>query len=657
MCDGKACDTCAKNGCTTTNDEKANAMKVYQAQISGGPSGMFSFSGKDIPNTEDIKSAIDKLFSDNGWKDVPTMITPAPDPGDVPQRVPDFVVPEDKLLVWLATLMYKPLPVEIPGATLNTTLTNSRIGVWTNATTAYVAFRGTDIAASDRAGDLLDDLAIATGVGCDISIVAAGVQVVTALYNTGYNDIQLAGHSLGGRGALCCGSFPGISKVVVINAAAPFVNLLVIGPGEEKATHYHIFGDLISSHLQGAKNVRVRVGIEQFSQRNNSAAVIMMETLYQVNWLDPYYHSTDRFLAQDYWQYSTPQEEQDSLEKFFFDSNRAALELLSLLTSTAGLPFAALIKTRICQNVIPGAQKFRYCVIETSVAQTILNIIMKALGFIAGGIAGFITGGPGKVIGGASAGAEAASGNLGPLTKLLFPGLDKLTALAQGMVRDLVTIIFNAHHPKDVNIEDIKVQIIDTIGPRLPQIGGPEEIPIPGMDSSTTMKGNSYLENRILMYLRSPKDLSSTGLQKSFLTIPEFNLDNKLDNQLDADGERLPLVNSIKNTVKTIVNKKAEQVKSAVKDKVTSTIKSKTDKVKQIIKEKAYAALPEKVKSIGKQVNDAIPEPVKKAIRDKVTKKKDELVQKYKAKAKTALENSVKSVKSRITKKIKGKNV
>lgn len=507
MCDGKACDTCAKNGCDTLPSKTTT-------------SGMFSFSGKDTPNTETMKSGIDKNFATSAE---PIPIVPSPAPGDVPQNIATFVMPQDKYLVWLATLMYKPLPIEIPGATLNTSLTTNRIGVWTNATTAYVAFRGTAVFASEGIQDLLDDLNIANGANCDISLVSEGSQIITDLHNTGYNDIQLAGHSLGGRGALCCGGLPGVTKVVVINAAAPFLNLELIGPGEEKATHYHIFGDLISSHLIGARHIRVRVGYEQVQK---------------VNWLNPYYHDKARFLTTDYWTYSTPQEEQDSLEYYFLDYQLAPLELISLLTSTAGLPFVVLVKTRICRNPIPGAKKSSYCIAnESNVEKTIVDLIIKFLAYVAGGIVGFYAGGPTSIDTGGRAGIEASRGNFGPLITLVFPELLELSAPAQKLLREILEFLFKSKQPKS-NPEEIKVDILDIIGPRLPQIGGPKEIFI--------SNNNSTLENRIYYYLSTPKYYNGNGLEKTLVKIPEFTLDNRIDTELEADNETLPQI-KVKN--------------------------------------------------------------------------------------------------------------
>lgn len=544
MCGREPCETCDKGEC-----EKPMVIQRPDDPTIQGYN--YDFSGNDVRLVEEYRQQLLKQMTDKGWRLAPITIVPSPDPGDVPQRVPSFVEPQDKLLVWLATLMYKPLPMEIPGATLNEKYTSSRIGVWTSPLIAYVAFRGTDVSASDRGGDLLDDLAIATGATCDVSITVAGVEAITRLYNEGFTNIQLCGHSLGGRGALCCGSLPGVTKVVVINAAAPFLQLVEVGPGEEKATHYHIFGDLISSHLQGARNVRVRVGVEQYTQRNNK--MIGKEELYQVNWLDPYYHSTDRFLNQDYWEYSTPQEEQDSLETFFFSTERGAIELLSILTSTVGFPFAALIKTKICENLVPGAKKYRFCNAETSVMQQIINSIMKALGAIIGGIVGFLTSGtPDGAVEGARVGMAATSGNLGPLVEKVLPGFSTLSKKAQGLILDIFTIFKNLDRKSNPGIDEIKHRVIDIVGPRLPVINNPplptEQETVETFDTNKPSIVFTYQDMQRLFGAKARKVAARVEkkIENNFAKV-EF----KINTILKPDGEKLPIVKDrLKKTLK-----------------------------------------------------------------------------------------------------------
>jgi len=71
-------------------------------------------------------------------------------------------------------------------------------------------------------------------------------------------DVVFVGHSLGGAAALLLGiKFP-FSRVVAYNAVAASTNPTLMGPGE-KAIHYHVVGDIISSHMSEAAARIIRV--------------------------------------------------------------------------------------------------------------------------------------------------------------------------------------------------------------------------------------------------------------------------------------------------------------------------------------------------------------------------------------------------------------
>jgi pimeloyl-ACP methyl ester carboxylesterase len=73
-------------------------------------------------------------------------------------------------------------------------------------------------------------------------------------------DVVFVGHSLGGAAAMLLGlKFP-FARVVAYNAVAAATNPMLHGPGE-KAIHYHVVGDLISSHMSpsAARIIRVKL--------------------------------------------------------------------------------------------------------------------------------------------------------------------------------------------------------------------------------------------------------------------------------------------------------------------------------------------------------------------------------------------------------------
>lgn len=67
------------------------------------------------------------------------------------------------------------------------------------------------------------------------------------------NKIRIGGHSLGGRAAACLGVEFNVARVVLFNAAAPATNPLRTGLGPDRQIHYHIGGDLISTHSDPSK--------------------------------------------------------------------------------------------------------------------------------------------------------------------------------------------------------------------------------------------------------------------------------------------------------------------------------------------------------------------------------------------------------------------
>lgn len=150
-----------------------------------------------------------------------------------------------------------------------------RIGVWWNPVKNHfiVGCRATGIGASGAMEDLKDDR-ILGGLGkghipaCDLNIVKEGKGIIEKLL-VKYQPSQLllAGYSLGGAAALCLGTlFPGVT-VVSFLGGAPATRPVLQGPGPGRATHYHIVGDLVSSHVDpaAARIIRVDKGYHEFS--------------------------------------------------------------------------------------------------------------------------------------------------------------------------------------------------------------------------------------------------------------------------------------------------------------------------------------------------------------------------------------------------------
>lgn len=131
-----------------------------------------------------------------------------------------------------------------------------RYGIWKNEQQVIVALRGTSFNTTSVIKDIMDDKNIAFANGCELSLVN---EVASKIPQDTF--VVFTGHSLGGRAALCLAEKISNSRAVSFNGGAPPTNPVRSGPGPGRAIHYHIEGDLISSHMtpEAAEVVRVRL--------------------------------------------------------------------------------------------------------------------------------------------------------------------------------------------------------------------------------------------------------------------------------------------------------------------------------------------------------------------------------------------------------------
>lgn len=133
---------------------------------------------------------------------------------------------------------------------------------------------------------------------CDLSLVeeaARNVDRITAGYDGDDLFFVFVGHSLGGAAAQCLAGKKPNSRSIAFNGGAAATNPVLEGPGPSRATFYHIFGDMISTHMspQAAKVVRV-------AKKDKGFGVL-------------YPHSSARFLARDgFWEYATADQEDEA---------------------------------------------------------------------------------------------------------------------------------------------------------------------------------------------------------------------------------------------------------------------------------------------------------------------------------------------------------
>jgi hypothetical protein len=321
-----------------------------------------------------------------------------PNPGGLPVVNGGFK-PQDRLAAALAISMYEPNPVyEAAGFSLMGY--SPHVSSWTQGETAMVAIRGTSIGKRGGLQDLLDDYNIAFGVGCDLELVKEARDVLNELAAGGITRFILSGHSLGGRAAICLGNFPGVVNVVALNPGAPLLNPDYANT--EIGTTYHIVGDIISTHVYGMDVVRIK-------------------TREVIDWLDPFFHSSKRFLASQEWEIVGPQYEQDQLQDFFLKSSRAKLELISIGTSFFYDGWFQAMKDGMCTTPIPGAKVDEALCAHSRVIDSAQRVSAALVGFIIG----FAFGGPDGAVSGVKAGWGFGGGaSLAATMEEILPGYE-----------------------------------------------------------------------------------------------------------------------------------------------------------------------------------------------------------------------------------------
>lgn len=224
--------------------------------------------------------------------------------GYTPNQVAEWVKPHHRLPFCLVTSLYDEKPIQtLEGYTWIDGLHESaRMGAWINSSgECIIGCRGTQPALwGNGLKDLIDDSIIAgltRASAADMSLVQEADAVVKQLVEWGvpYAKMMIGGHSLGGFTAMNIATKYKL-HVCSFNGAAPLTKPLLTGPGPTLATHYHIVGDLISTHMSP-----------------NAADVIRMNKKAAFAFILP--HNTERFLAKDptYGAFSADDEEAEYL--------------------------------------------------------------------------------------------------------------------------------------------------------------------------------------------------------------------------------------------------------------------------------------------------------------------------------------------------------
>lgn len=260
-----------------------------------------------------------------------------------PDQLAGWVQEFDRIPILLALSLYQSQPrKELDGFVLVPDSYQIRVAAWFNAQTGIciIGCRGTTAFGPMGALDVQDDKIIATATNlCNLTIVGMASKLVETLAPQVQGFI-FAGHSLGGTSAFCLTQKYPNSRGIGFNSGAPPTNPVLTGPGPGRFTHYHIFGDLISSHMgpQAAKVVIVRKRDANFGGL--------------------YPHSSERILASDgWWVYATPDEE----DKAYVDwglKYKPGLEIVVPIGVVAKF-LAFLVKSKVTTNSpIPGSKRF-----------------------------------------------------------------------------------------------------------------------------------------------------------------------------------------------------------------------------------------------------------------------------------------------------------
>lgn len=214
-----------------------------------------------------------------------------------PQQLASWIEERDKIPLLLAISLYDTPrnhlgPFHIIGST-------RRVGVWldSDTNTVVIGLKGTSSKSLEK--DIDDDFIILSNPSyCDLTLVQEATSAVESVAkqidststlfdlmfpvrrNVEPIKFIFAGHSLGGTATMCMTMKTPGSRGISFNGGAAPTNPITKGPGAGRFTHYHIVGDLISSHMtdQAAKVIRIKIPGKEFgSQKPHSSGNITVQ--------------------------------------------------------------------------------------------------------------------------------------------------------------------------------------------------------------------------------------------------------------------------------------------------------------------------------------------------------------------------------------------
>ena len=185
--------------------------------------------------------------------------------------VADWVLPQHRTPFLLATSLYGQPLQSSEGWWIESMYTSPRVACWSKMGLFFIGCRGTNPFGPHFNLDLIDDAVIAgiSTAGPEGILLVQEAEVILkdliVRRNVVVQNIMVGGHSLGGYAAMMLGA-KYLCKVCSFNGGAPCTNPVRTGPGPALATHYHIVGDLVSTHMDpvAAQVLRIDTGARGF---------------------------------------------------------------------------------------------------------------------------------------------------------------------------------------------------------------------------------------------------------------------------------------------------------------------------------------------------------------------------------------------------------
>lgn len=226
-------------------------------------------------------------------------------------QIAPWVMPDDRIPLLLALSLYDktrqslgPFMIMFDGPRASAWIDRSK-------NTVVIGLKGTSEGTIKK--DLEDDFIILSSRSyCNLSIVAQATDLVgkvveainapaDPLFESMFDFkpnrdppfFIFAGHSLGGTAAMCMTLKTPSSRGVSFNGGASPTNPITTGPGPSRFTHYHVVGDLISTHMtsSAARVVRVKIPGNEFGSTNphNSGNLLKGGIIYSADQEDAEY--------------------------------------------------------------------------------------------------------------------------------------------------------------------------------------------------------------------------------------------------------------------------------------------------------------------------------------------------------------------------------